>query len=171
MEELWHPVPTLPTYEASDQGRIRNAKTQRIRKPVKNNHGFLMISIRVDDGFSTRSVSGMVADAFLGIDYDPKFNSIIHCNIDRTDCRLDNLLRRPRDFAILYHRQFEPVYQARFGPSNIKYREVMTQEVYENIKVPAMKFGLLCKGIYLSACNRGGESVFPTWQRFVFDHW
>lgn len=171
MNETWRDIPTALGYQASDLGLIRNARSKTVKLPSLNNQGFVKVTLFIESKHVTRGVAGLVADAFLGIDYDPRFNSIIHRNAERTDCRPVNLLRRPRDFAIEYHTQFDPFRLARFGPMNIRYREVMTQEVFENITVPAQRFGLLCRKIYFSACNRGGEPVWPTEQRFVFDHW
>ena len=172
MDETWRDIPTALGYQASDLGKIRNARSKTVKIPGLNNQGFLKTTLFIENKHITRGVAGLVADAFFGIDYDPRYNSIIHRNTDRTDCSIENLLRRPRDFAIEYHGQFDPFKLARFGPMHIKYREVMSQEVFENITVPAMQFGILCRKIYLSACNRGGgESVWPTGHRFVFDHW
>lgn len=171
MGEIWRDIPTAIGYQASEIGEIRNAASKTIKAISVNKQGFPKVTMFVENQHITRSVASLVADAFLGLDYDPRFNSIIHLNAVRGDCTLDNLLRRPRDFAIEYHRQFEPFRLARFGPLTIKYRELMSGEVFEGINTPAMKFGLLCRKVYHSACNRGGETVFPTGQRFVFDHW
>lgn len=39
-EELWKPIPTYPTYEASNLGRVRNKNTNVILRPNKNSKGY-----------------------------------------------------------------------------------------------------------------------------------
>ena len=61
--EKWKVIEDFPSYEVSDQGRVRNKKTKHVRA-FSNNHGYLQVDLY--PGQKTKTVHRLVADAFLG---------------------------------------------------------------------------------------------------------
>lgn len=80
--ENWKTIPSTPTHEASDEGRIRNKKTKRILKQ-SNSNGYLKVFIN-----RTCLVHRLVADAFLN---KVDFNIVHHKDNDKKNNRVDNL--------------------------------------------------------------------------------
>lgn len=149
IDEEWRELREFSRYDVSTRGRVRDALTGRIMTQAQNQQGFVMVSLQDGVGKRTRSVAVLVVDEFI----PPRvhFNSLIHLDGDRSNCRLENLERRPRWFAIKYHRQFEdPV----FIRSTPKLVNVVTGEEFDDFVEPATKYGLHYKDIVLSAMNR-----------------
>lgn len=67
--EIWRPANGLEgRYDVSNYGRVRNHLTGRIRKPQKNNRGYLVLKITLPDEVvqKTRTVHSLVAETFIG---------------------------------------------------------------------------------------------------------
>jgi hypothetical protein len=115
-----------------------------------------------DGGVHTRLVSQLVARAFVEV---PKrrddFTSIIHLDGDKANCKAENLMWRPRYFAILYHRQFQT---PNFRNADIPLVELKTGEIYSSIQEAVTRNGLLFNEILISAHER--TFVWPTFQEF-----
>jgi hypothetical protein len=86
VDEIWKTIPGYGGYEASDQGRVRNAATLRVLKPWDNGNGYFFVSLGAGN---KRRVHHLVLEAFKG----PR-----PCNLDgchdngvRSDNRADNL--------------------------------------------------------------------------------
>jgi len=89
MEE-WRLIPGYSLYEASNRGRIRTYRTQRIRTPV-NLRGYLCMQLKDDNRkLRTRGVHCFIAETFLGV-RPPGKDTINHKNFDRSDNRPENL--------------------------------------------------------------------------------
>lgn len=58
--ELWKPIPSNNKYEASTEGRIRNASNGHILSEQLNNMGYKMITL--SGGQSSRLVHRLVAE-------------------------------------------------------------------------------------------------------------
>jgi len=167
MEEIWQEHPYFTNYKISNHGSVMNKVTGRRLVPSVNAQGILKISLRKGDVLLTRSIAVMVADLYLPPSDNEAFNSIIQLDGNRKNCRADNLMRRPRWFAILYHRQFAPERYTWYKRIPWGVIDQATGEEFPSIIDAAVKYGLLFERVYLSAANQGEESVFPTWQRFV----
>lgn len=92
MSEQWRPIPSLPDYEVSDQGRVLTRKgAPRIRKASANVvNGYLYVTLRGPSGERiTRHVHRLVLLAFVGPKPDDMESR--HLNGNRTDNRLVNL--------------------------------------------------------------------------------
>lgn len=113
----------------------------------------------------TRSVALLVAEAFVPRPRDT-FNSPIHLDGDRGNCRLVNLTWRPRWFAVKFHQQFRDI---RFHHRDIELGIRGTRERFRGWAEPCMKYGLLYTAIINS--YRHNDTVFPTGQRFVNLSW
>lgn len=61
--EQWKTITDFPNYEVSDQGRVRNKTTKKLRS-FSYNHGYPQVDLY--PGQQTRTIHRLVADAFLG---------------------------------------------------------------------------------------------------------
>lgn len=125
--EHWLVIAEFPKYEVSDQGRVRNRKSQRLIHLQDNRSGGIMVRLyREGTGYS-RLVRRLVANAFLpiGDDHDA---APVHIDGDYRNCAADNLDWRPRWQArvrTLQHRRHTPL---RDHP----YRDAETGEEWSN---------------------------------------
>lgn len=158
--ENWRVIDSFPDYSVSDQGRVRSDKTGRILSLSENQYGLIHVGMMVDGVQYHRSVPLMVARAFLPQDKEP-FDTPINLDGDRHNNRLENLLWRPRWFAIRYNQQFRQPYE---NPIFSKIVELKTGEVSENSFACACRYGLLESDLVLSILNR--TYVWPTYQEF-----
>jgi hypothetical protein len=89
MNEIWKPIPTYPMYEASNLGRIRNCKRNKILK--KSNCGGYEIVMLYNNGkgkiFGVHRLIWWSFNKFLST----RALVIDHINHDKKDNRLSNL--------------------------------------------------------------------------------
>lgn len=163
MDRDWRDIPSLPNFRVNRDGDVINAKTDNIKQTSVNAQGVLKVQVTVDRVPTTRSVAVLVAEAFLTDPHPPQFNSIIHLNGDRLDCRVENLARRSRSFAIRYHRQFD----ARLEQQTMRGHHYYMPETgyhFETVRDVVTKYGLL--GIDLLIRTLDGERVWPGGHKF-----
>lgn len=165
MQEAWQELEEFPGYAISSEGQVMNTNTDVLKKPSANQQGIAIVNLHKDGRQHVRSVAVLVADHFIPRDGVPDhFDTPIHLNGDKMDCRADNMDWRPRWFAIKYHQQFNPEERAKkFG-----YRQpveiIETGEVFDTSWDAAIKYGLLDQEIFVATVNR--TYVFP--HRFTF---
>lgn len=152
--EQWRQVEEFPDYEVSDQGIVRRVDNGKVLKTTANQSGHLMVTLFVDHAKRTRLVGRLVAQAFVDPEFGDHFNSVIYLDNDVTNCRADNLMWRPRWFAINYRRQFKEDL-ADVGPVYLR----DTDETFDNVREAAMKYGLLENRLRLGL--REGETCYP----------
>jgi hypothetical protein len=158
--EEWKPIFMFKGYSASNMGRIRNDKTERILELNQNQQGVLFVGL-VRAGYQYhRGVAKLVANAFIPRTY-PAFDTPINLNGDRTDCRVENLVWRPRWFAVKYNQQFLTRYDYGF-PNRVQ--NTKTGEVFENSWECAIRNGLLERDLVMSIFNR--TYVWPLYVEF-----
>ena len=165
MQERWEEIPEFPNYLVSETGEIVNMKSGGMPlKPSHNNQGLPKITLVEDGRPHTRSPAKLVAQAFVEPERE-YFDTVIHLNNDRMDFRAENLLWRPRWFAIAYHKQFlrEPIH---IDTDPIVCRE--SGVVYDCPKDAVMKLGILYGDIILSFTN--DSYTFPTMQQWSRVH-
>lgn len=158
--EAWRIIPEFDRYSVSSDGRIRNDKSDRIMAVNKNQHGTVHVGLIRGRVQYKRSVPRLVAQAFLELPPNDRFDTPINLDGDRWDNRASNLLWRPRWFAISYHQQFlEP-------PRGIRrpIRDKRTGEEFPNSWIAATTYGLLDREILVATMQR--TYVWPTLQRF-----
>lgn len=161
--ERWQQIPGFENYAISDLGQVCNLRRDALIAPSINRQGIAKVTLFNSEGRATsRSIAALVAEAYLQPAGD-LFDTPIQLDGNRRNCRLDNLMWRPRWFAVKYHRQFY-VESFRFGRRY--FMEVDSGEVFEDYVKPCTTYGLLHTSIVLSYLNRGEERVFPTHQRF-----
>lgn len=136
MEEQWAPLRETDLYEASSEGRIRNAKTGRILKSYLNKRGQEVVCIQIDGKQQTKSVSRLVGEAFYGDICDDK--DIYHRDGDGSKNQLSNLIVGTRSDTIknTYKNGREQTHRKR------SVRCVETGEEWKSIIEASIKTGL-----------------------------
>ncbi len=164
MRQEWASLETLgfPAYEISNDGLVRNRRTERIIKTSANQEGIVRVGLmRPDVGVQrTVSLARLVARMFV-LGRSATFDTPIQLNGNRADCTVENMMWRPRWFAVKYYRQFEneePLMRT-------KIYDVETSREYNNTREAATENGLLEEDIAKSVVN--GSPCFPTWQIFA----
>jgi hypothetical protein len=158
--EDWKLIDFFPEYAISTYGRIRSNKTGRILALNDNQYGVLQVGLMRDGIQYHRSVPLLVARAFIPKPSAP-FDTPINLDGDRHNNHVDNIVWRPRWFAIKYNRQFRYEYE---NPITSRIMDLKTREVSENSFQCACRYGLLEQDLVLSILNR--TYVWPTYQEF-----
>lgn len=166
MREQWLDIEEFPIYAVSTFGNIVNLKTDMMRSSSMTAQGLAKMTLVRDGRYYTRSVAVLVANAFLPRDElylrnEAIFDTPINLDGDRMNCRVDNLMWRPRWFAIRYHQQF---FDTEFRHANPTLELIDTGEVFDNLMDPCMKYGLLYRDVITSFMNH--THVLPTGQKF-----
>lgn len=158
--ENWSQIERFPEYSVSDHGRVRTNKSGRILVLTENQFGLLQVGLMRDGEQRHRSVPLLVAKAFIPEPPGP-FDTPINLDGDRHNNHIDNLVWRPRWFAIRYNQQFRYPYEnSIFAPVE----DLKTGEISENSFECAKRYGLLEQDLVLSILNR--TYVWPTYQEF-----
>lgn len=165
-KEFWLELQEYPGYAISELGAIMNTTTDMLKHPSKNQQGILMVNFARHGRQTVRSVALLVADRFVDRrDWPDHFDTPIHLNGDREDCRAVNLTWRPRWFAVMYHKQFN---STNFGVPAFTQpiKNVETGEVFVNSWDAALQYGMLENQLVLGTMNR--EPVPFQQYRFEF---
>lgn len=91
MSETWRDIPGLEgMFQASDQGRVRNAQTKAVVAATPDKDGYRVVMLRTEAGVVNRKVHRLVLLAFVGAppNGEPEAD---HINRERADNRLANL--------------------------------------------------------------------------------
>lgn len=158
--EQWSPVQDFPNYSVSNLGRLRREHTGRIIPPQVNQRGALYVPMWRDGQQYQRALGLLIARAFVP-PLNKEFDHIIQLDGDRTNCQAENLMWRPRWFAIQYNRQWREHHPYRITDPIV---DLATELVYDGTGGVAITFGLLEKDILLSILNR--TYAWPTYQQF-----
>lgn len=146
MSERWHELEEFPDYAINDLGEVHNIKSGMPRKNSINQQGIVKISLYQGRELITRSVAVMVAEAFVPGQTD-FFNTPIHLDGDRENCRAENLMWRPRWFAVQYHRQFN---NEEFYKMDLHIEELNSGKEYYSVKDACVALGLYYNDVYRS---------------------
>ena len=160
MKEQWAPILSFPGYSVSDHGRIRTDKSGRILALNENQYGVVQVGMMRDGEQRHRSVPLLVAKAFIPEPNGP-FDTPINLDGDRFNNHVDNLVWRPRWFAVRYNQQFRYPYDRSITTPVI---DLKTGDISDNSFECAKHYGLLERDLVLSILNR--TYVWPTYQRF-----
>ncbi len=87
--EQWRSIKEFDNYLVSNKGRVMNAKTGRILKPVDDGHGYEQVNLYKDGVTSTKKVHRLVGVAF--IDNPNNLETINHIDEDKSNNKADNL--------------------------------------------------------------------------------
>lgn len=162
MKEEWAEVQDFPEYLVSNYGVIINMSRGGNELTIRpNQQGILRVGLVKDRIQYTRAVAPIVAKAFVPCP-DPNYNTPIHLDGDLWNCRANNLVWRPRPFAVMYHKQF------RVDTFHTEYRvplvEIETGKVYDGVKEACIDNGLYWYDVVRSYVE---ETFVPiTYQEF-----
>lgn len=161
MNEEWKAIRNFENYSISNLGRVRFEKSGRILALNQNQFANVYVGLFRDGTQYHRSVALLVAKAFIPRQFGP-YDTPINLDGDRWNNRVDNLVWRPRWFAIRYNQQFRHPY---INPIPYPIQDVKTGVVSENSFDCATRYGLLESDLVLSILNR--TYVWPTYQEFT----
>lgn len=156
----WIPVQNFPGYSVNSLGQVRRDSSGRILSVRVTQYGTPYVSMMRDWGQHPRSLSLLVARAFMP-EQSEAFDTPINLDGDRFNCRVENLMWRPRWFAIQYNRQFRVPYDR---PIKAALKAVDTKEVFPDSLAAATRYGLLERDVVLSIEHH--TLTWPTYQRF-----
>lgn len=161
----WRSIQGFPNYSVADLGRIRNDHTGYILSPHTAHNGMPYVSLRKPRDLTTyqRSLALVVARAFIPQPSEV-FDTPINLDGDRWYCAVENLMWRPRWFAVRYNKQFTQTLDLR--PIRGPVREVDTGEEFLNTFVAAQRFGLLEWDLVQAIENN--TLTWPTYQKFEY---
>lgn len=160
MAENWKQVKGFPGYSVSDTGLIRSDRSERILSLSENQFGVVCVGMMKDGEQKHRSVPLLVIKAFNPHHRDA-FDTPVNLDGDRHNNHIDNLVWRPRWFAIKYNRQFREPHPY---PIREMIEDLKTGEISPNSFECAKRYGLLETDLILSIINR--TYVWPTYQEF-----
>lgn len=156
----WVRVSGFPGYSVNPLGQVRKDSNRRLLRPRINQYGVAYVGPVRDGKQYIRSLPKLVALAFLPMPNEI-FDTPIHLNGDRSDCRVANLMWRPRWYAVHYGNQFKERYE---HPIDTRVRAVETKEIFPDSFSAACRYGLLEREVVLSIFNR--TLTWPTYQQF-----
>lgn len=156
----WVPVRGFPGYSVSDRGRVRRDANGRILHIKINQYGVPYVGLMREWEQKQRSLARLVASAFLPRSLEA-FDTPINLDGDRVNCSVENLMWRPRWFAVQYNRQFREPYES---PIEAPIRDVNGGKAHSGSLEVAMRYGLLERDVVLSIFNM--TYVWPTYQVF-----
>lgn len=146
-QDGWREVDGFPDVYADSQGLIMSKVSDRIIRSRTNQQGHLMLGLSVNGVQYTRSVALLVAKAFLPPPRNAAYNSVIHLNGDRSDCRAMNLMWRPRWFSLKYHQMFDQ------APIRVKTYIRDTDQVFHSLREACTTYGLIEQATYIDMMN------------------
>lgn len=160
MKEQWKHIKGFPGYSVSNTGLIRSDKFERNLSLYENQYGVLCVGLMKNGVQRHRSVPLLVMKAFNPHRRDA-FDTPINLDGDRHNNHIDNLVWRPRWFAVKYNRQFREPFSY---PINDMIEDLKTGEISANSFECAKRYGLLEEDLVLSILNR--TLPWPTYQEF-----
>ena len=162
-QELWATITEFPKYQVSNTGLVMNDDTGRLLNQSFNPQGAKKVGLFDGERQYTRSVKYLVALSFVEGRTDI-FDTAVNLDGDQANNNADNLIWRPRWFAMKYSRQFVNVGSWYL---NRQVCDIETKEIYNDMVDAAIANGILLKDILLSIHNEQDEA-WPTRQVFAF---
>lgn len=148
----WRDIDEFPDWAIDAEGNVLNNWTSNIISQRLNKQNLLMVNIHIRGKIHTRMVALLVARAFLEPPPNASYNSIIHLNGDRSDCRAMNLMWRPRWYALQYHKMFEE------EPIRVAVLIPHIDKVFHSLREFCTTYGVIEKKTYIQMIN--GEPCF-----------
>lgn len=158
--EIWSRIHEFPGYTVSNHGKVVNIETGYHLTMRRNQRGIVYVGMEKLGVQYRRSVSLLVANAFLPKPTLEAFDTPINLDGDRLHNHVENLMWRPRWFAIKYRQQFFNDIRGFDKPIE----EIETGEQFETSWVAATTYGLIDFHIKVAVLNR--RRVWPTSQLY-----
>ncbi len=145
MEEEWKDLPDYPQYRVSSYGRVASDKTGQVLSLNFNQQGIPSAAMFIEGKLYRKSVQVLVAEAFLPPPQFSHYDTPTHLDGDKGNNHAENLIWRPRWFAMQYHKQFYDV-----APSihNMPVEIVSTGEIFDHAIDLCMKYGVLLMDVF-----------------------
>lgn len=161
VRELWVELDEFPNYSVSNMGEVVNIKTGTPIKPSRNQNNVPKVTLQKQRIATTISLAVLVATTFVPgkIDY---YDTPIHLDGNRSNCRADNLVWRPRWYAIKYHRQFM---MDDFYRSSMRVQDVETGLIFDTPREAALYFGAYYLDIVMGAVS--GDEIALLRRKFI----
>lgn len=151
-ETVWRDIEGFEGFGVSNQGQVVSDWTSRPMAICVNQQGISFVRIMKDKRQYNRSLALLVAKAFLDPPRNEAYNSVIHLNGDKQDCRAINLMWRPRWYALQYHDMFNQ------EPSRVGVYIPATKETFGSLREFCTKYGLVENRTYQDMFN--GDKCF-----------
>jgi hypothetical protein len=163
-EDGWVPVEGFPGYSVNPLGLVKRDSSGHVLRPRVNQYGVVYVGL-MKEGYRhqrVRSLALLVARAFIP-QPNPVWDTPINLDGNRFNCRVDNLMWRPRWYAERYNNQFTT--ERYEHPIHATIVDYDTDDEFPNSMVAACENGLLEREVVLSILNN--TVAWPTNQRFV----
>ena len=148
----WKEHEDFPGYLFSDSGAVLKVSNNKPMALRINREGFVYVGLTKDGTQIIRAVAPIVAKLFCDPPKNESYNSIIHLNGDRKDCRSINLEYRPRWFATRYHSMFSE------EPLRVGVYVVELDKHYGSLRTFCTTYGMIETDIY--ECMNNGTPCF-----------
>lgn len=139
MRELWKTIDEFPRYEISNMGDVRDTKTGRHMTRTLVQKGIPTVGLVKDHKVNRKSVPLLAATMWVPNHKNPPFDTPIQLDGNRLNCRADNLMWRPRWFAVQYHR--EKLMDEKLP--NVRIMLLETGEIFSSVREASMAYGYL----------------------------
>lgn len=154
----------FPDYLIDREGSVYTRASGLRRKASPTQQGAMKITLFRDGRAYTKSLSLLVAKAWLYNDHDPEiYDTPIHLDNNPANNHVENLAWRPRWFAVKYQRQY---WNEEYRYARTRVQDIKTGEIFNSLLDVCQRHGLLFMDV-LRSCARG-DSVFPSWKEFRF---
>lgn len=155
MSEQWMPIFDFSRYEVSNQGLVRDTKTGRMMVKTLVQKGIPTVGLVREGHLYRRSVPLLVAKHYLFNENGWPFDTPIQLDGDRSNCFVENMMWRPRWFALQYHR--EKTIDEMLP--HVKIRLIDTGDLFNSVREASMYLGFLERDIIKSLDSE--EVVWP----------
>lgn len=156
----WRPIEGFPRYSINSEGEVRHEPNGRPLLPRYNQYGVPYVGLMSGWQQHIRSLPRLVAYTFLPPPTEI-FNTPIQLDGNPGNCRAENLMWRPRWYAVKYKRQFGSRFHR---PINKPIHAIGKGERFPNSFEAALRYGLLEEEVVLSIENN--TPAWPTYQEF-----
>lgn len=156
----WRPLEAFPGYSVNPLGQVRKDSSNRLLQVRVNQYGVPYVGLMREWRQCIRSLPRLIATAFVPPPSE-LFDTPINKDGNRVNCRVENLVWRPRTYAVHYVNQFRERY---LYPIEAPVREVETRRIFPNSLAAGCFFGLLEREVVMSVHNH--TIAWPTYQKF-----
>ena len=165
MQEEWLELTQFPGYDISNLGGVFSHARDRLLKRSYVQGGRPTVGLYFDGKQYRRSVAHLVAKTWLPKPPRKDYITPIHLDGNFDNCIVNNLMWRPRWFAIEYHFQHK---QNRFGnwKGTEKIEHIQTGRIYDSFREVAETLGVLEQDVHSNIIY--DKHVFPDWPTFRF---
>lgn len=157
----WRPIKDFEPYEVSIDGRVRNGSTMQELGIHPNHSGVYTVVIRRNNKAYCRAVNRLVANAWIS-EEDQNYIPM-HIDYDKSNNHADNLVWKPRGFAL----EIVAQHKRRQKYSSTPIRNLSTGVVYPNAKSCAEAILGLEYLVLNAADSRGKQSYMGDFYEYV----